>query len=274
MLKRNFKRLTLDEWADEFIKANKGRWRGIDSANAWLRFVETATVSIAQSVRMGEHNDLIEQLGDAFGWLCCFVKRFSKEQHNEFFKFSDPLPKMVWRKFPGMCYRCAHKFTEEEVGQKSYSACVCLATPSASSKEKKTREGRLESARRNKLRPSTIDDWANMIKEIYGPNHRQLSLSAICLHFLEECGEVAQGLRDLRKCKSTAARSKEISKLQDEIADVFSWIFGLLNKLDQILEKSRDYYEPLVKIKLPVINASTVAAKALEEWKGKGKVIP
>jgi NTP pyrophosphatase (non-canonical NTP hydrolase) len=108
-----------------------------------------------------------------------------------------------------------------------------------------------------------------MTKAIYGPNHRELSLAAICLHFLEEVGEVAKCLRNLRETDPLASqreRRRRIRELEDEIADVFSWNMGILNKLDQVLEASREYYAKANRLRLPSIVASDVAYGALGNW--------
>jgi NTP pyrophosphatase (non-canonical NTP hydrolase) len=271
-MKRNLKLLNLDEWVEMFARVKIGSWEDLDSASVWLRFVENATTSIAELVRREQHHELIKSLGYAFGWLCCFVKFYSKKHPKESFQFISPLSEMTWRKYPGVCYRCTHKFTKEEIGKKDYLACVCLATPQISVREKSLREKYLKSVRKTKHMPSTLDEWARMIRAIYGPNHRELGLSAICLHFLEEVGEVAKGLRALRELgplEDMKKRRAKIIELEEEIADVFSWILGLLNKLDQILENSREYYKTIVSANLPVIEVSAVAANAMENWKGQ-----
>jgi NTP pyrophosphatase (non-canonical NTP hydrolase) len=271
MSKKDVERISLVEWAERFAQVNPGDWKGLGSASAWLRFVEHAT-AIAEEVRSEEYDKLIRDLGYTFGWLCCFVNYYTKEQPNERFKFLSPLPDMVWAKYPGVCYRCTHKFKEEQLAEESYLACCCLAVPSVSEDEKSIIRGCLEIATKSKRKPVTIDEWAYMIKAIYGPNHRELSLSKICLHFLEEVGEVAKGLRELQRLSTMEdpeKRKEKIAELEDEIADVFSWTFGLLNKLDQIMEKAREHFRSVVKIELPAIEASDVVYNALERWKEK-----
>lgn len=83
-------------------------------------------------------------------------------------------------------------------------------------------------------------------------------------------GEVAENLRNLRQPgprPDEKSKRERIMKLQDEIADVFSWILGLLNKLDQSFEKSREYYDPLLEVGLPALKASSIVADALSKWK-------
>lgn len=273
---KNPDELTLQEWSNEFFGANPGSWDDLDSAQAWLRFVEIAGF-IAERVRTEEYAEMVAGLGKALGWLCSFVKVYTAKHLKERFPlFSESLAEMIWRKYPGTCYRCTHELDHDDVLDTTrYLACICLAVPEVPEHKKALRQHYLETARANKPRPSGLDEWANMIKDVYGPNHRQLSLSAIALHFLEEVGEVAENLRKLRQLgpKPDEERKREgIMKLQEEIADVFSWILGLLNKLDQIFEKSREYYDPSLAVGLPALKASTVAADALNRW--KSEVVP
>lgn len=265
---KNPAELTLEEWSNEFFGANPGSWDDLDSAQAWLRFVEIAA-SIAEGVRTEEYAETVIELGKAFGWLCSFVKVYSRKHPKESFSlFLDDLSEMVWRKYPGTCYRCTHELDYNKIIGTDYLACVCLAVPKVPEDKIQLREFHLKEARK-KPRPSTLDDWANMIKKIYGPNHYQLSLPAIALHFLEEVGEVAKALRELHElCAKPDAKlmGERIMKLQDEIADVFSWILGLLNKLDQAFAKSREYYDPSGELGLRAVKASTVAADALNRW--------
>ena len=263
--------LTLDEWADRFATLNPGSWEGLGSARAWLRFVEQAA-AIAEDVRLDSYSDLIRRLGEGFGWLCCFARFYSQQQPQEAFQFQSSLSDMVWRKYPGVCYRCTHDFTTEQVESEGYLACRCLSIPNVSEGEKAVRAARLEVARTRKLRPNSPDNWAKMIGAVYGPNHRQLSLSALCLHFFEEVGEVAEGLRDLEAIgpmADSAERRGKIHALEDEIADVFSWIFGMLNKVEQILLQGQGYYRTAARLELPRIETTDLLARTLDQWEAK-----
>jgi len=262
--------LTLEEWCSEFYDANPRLWDDLDSARAWLRFVEIAAF-IAERVRTEEYAEMVVGLGRAMGWLFSFVKVYTEKHPKECSPlFSESLSEMTWKKYPGTCYRCTHELRHDDIVNTRYLPCICLAVPEVSEDKKRLREFHLETARARKPRASGLDQWANMIKDIYGPNHRQLSLSSIALHFLEEVGEVAETIRNLRQLGPSPdekSKREKIMKLQDEIADVFSWILGLLNKLDQSFEKSRDYYDPLLEVGLPALKASSIAADALSKWK-------
>ena len=70
--------------------------------------------------------------------------------------------------------------------------------------QKKNEEIRVENrlkvhrTRRERL-PQTLDGLVNMFSRIYRGAHYDIPLEVIALHFLEEVGEVAAAIRDLRE---------------------------------------------------------------------------
>ena len=77
------------------------------------------------------------------------------------------MPEMIWNKYPGVCYRCTHKFSKAEIASESYLACVCLATPDISTAQKELGKENLELARKRKYKPKTLDEWTEMKSEHY-----------------------------------------------------------------------------------------------------------
>lgn len=263
MSRKAISRMGLDACAQQFYQRGGDRLKDLTSEVAWLRFVENATTKIAEYVRRGEHTETLKSLGDAFGWLCSIVENFRQPGRWEHFQFNSTLSGMVWHKYPGKCYACIHRYSEKDVRNTRYLPCLCLSTPDLSAKEKRICEEMLEIARQNKRRPRTVDEWADMIREIYEGPHKHQTLEAICLHFLEEVGEVAQCLRKLADTPVGKITKKDLQELEDEIGDVFSWTFGLINKLNQTLGKSGEYYALRLKRKVPPLPASEVIAGAL-----------
>ena len=261
-------KLPLDEWVEIFYeKARKclgKQLEGFSPSDIWLRSIENAGTRIAEFIRREEYTEAIKSLGEAFGWLCCFVKKCL-----EHYKI-HPISKLVWDKYPGMCYACADKIAEDDVVKKDYASCICPGMKGISTNIEKSKM-RLEYARNNKKKAITLDDWADMIKSIYKEVHSILPISAICLHFIEEVGEVTRELYEyttLEKQEAAEEKLKEkIKKLEEEIADTFSWILGLMNKIDQLFNKARAYYDE--KKLLSPLKASEIAREALETFSGR-----
>lgn len=88
--------------------------------------------------------------------------------------------------------------------------------------------------------PPTLDDFTTMFSNIYKGAHYALPIDAIAFHFMEEVGEVSTCIRRLREREKGRPLSEEEvnrlkNNLENEIADVISWIMSLLSKLDYML---------------------------------------
>ena len=259
-----FDDLTISDWERNFYEKGSKQLANLPLSHVWLRSVENAGTRVAEFVRREEYKKAIESLGDAFGLLCCFVRRF--DEHHKIHPLSD----IAWNKYPGMCYACADKVPESEAKGEGYVSCICLGMQGKPDDEEKGEE-RLEYARRERRKPKTLDEWSNMIKSIYKEAHSVLPISAICLHFIEEIGEVTRELYEFEEMQKRSASERELAekvvKLEEEIADTFSWILGLINKIDQLFEKARDYYKR--KAQLRPLKASRIARDALKVFPRK-----
>lgn len=218
----------------------------------WLWFVGYIASPISESVRLEDFAKTVELIGEALKWLCCFVQKYSAVVPGEKVCIRKPLSNLVWDKYTGMCYACSHLYTEKQVKSKRYLPCICSTIKAQierrekffSEKTKERNRLRRQMAKQGrKPKPSTLDQWAQMIKTVYGPAHFDMQLSAICLHFIEEVGEVS---RAIRKVEEADVKGREwkicMSQLEEELADVFSWIFGLFNKVNQYIGKAKSYY--------------------------------
>lgn len=259
-----FDKLTLDEWEKIFYEKGSKQLGELTPFQVWLRSVENAGTRVAEFIRKEEYMKATESLGNAFGLLCYFVKKF-RESHK-----IRSLSEISWYKYPGMCYACADKVSKSEVTEEEYVSCICLGMQGKPDDKQKS-EKRLKQARKKKKKPRTLDEWSDMIKSIYKGAHSVSPISAICLHFIEEIGEVTRELYEFCELKKRGAEKREleekIKKLEEEIADTFSWIFGLMNKIDQLFEKARDYYKE--KAKLHPLKASEIAKNALKDFPRK-----
>lgn len=231
----NYDKMTLDEWESYYYNKGIEELNNLTSSQIWMRSVENAGTRVAEFIRREEYRKAIRSLGYALGLLCFFTRRFRED-----YKIGS-LSEIVWHKYPGMCYGCAGKVSIKARATKEYTPCECLGMQG-----KDEDEDTLEFARKNKKKPLALDDWGTMVKEIYEGAHSALPMSAICLHFIEEIGEVTKELFTIESLKEHKDNEEKmyliIKKLEEEIADAFSWILGLLNKIDHLFAKARDYY--------------------------------
>lgn len=253
----------LDEWVQSFYERGNKKVQDQSPIDIWLHFVETAGTRIAEFIRREKYQQTIESLGEAFGWLSCFIKKFDETNAIQ------SLSSILWTKYPGVCYACVEKIPKKDVESKNYVSCICLGMKETVGEEK--RNDLLEIAQEKKPKPKTIDEWANMIKTVYQNAHSVLPISAICLHFIEEVGEVTRELFQIDELEKNNVTGEEnaskLKKLEEEIADATSWIFGLLNKVDQQFEKARNYYKETVG--LPALKTSKIMQDALKQFPGR-----
>lgn len=244
--------LSLDEWAKLFYEKFPSIPGPGRAGENWLWYVGNIASPIAESIRLENFTKTFKQIGEALKWLCCFVEKYSVVIPGEKIRIRNSLSNIVWNKYCGMCYACAFLHEDDEVISEKYLPCFCSIIRAKienreeliTEEEKIINKNKLHIAKFRKPIPITLDQWGEMIRKIYEATHYDLSLSFICLHFIEEVGEVSKciGKIEVLDPLDIDALNKSISELEDELADVFSWIFGLYNKINIYINKINNYY--------------------------------
>jgi NTP pyrophosphatase (non-canonical NTP hydrolase) len=99
-----------------------------------------------------------------------------------------------------------------------------------------------------------MTDFEHMLREVFSGPVRTLSVQEICLHFMEEVGEVSQALADAtvseaasrrrtRVARFAAERTEKTLAMAEELADVFSWAGSLLAKVKLELVSFEEYFK-------------------------------
>lgn len=213
--------------------------------------------AVAERIRKGVAADkLSTEIADFALWLFTAVHRLSGRPGKR--KTQDETPvealvriasscsDLVWHRYPGVCHLCyARRIKGSEAalrGAGLLAPCDCSAHgPDCRDKNTKRMDSedllRFSEANRS-LKPKTIDDWQSMFATIFGENIRQLSSTDIGLHFLEELGEVSDALVRMYSFTKKDFRSGEPNwrqaRLEGQIADVFSWLYALVQKLNDV----------------------------------------
>ena len=179
---------------------------------------------------------------------------------------------LIWNRYPGVCPWCyceAHQDSSLRIDDADFGQPCCCNSLRTIGREKEKEELRARAKRTRWLaiehtsrRPKSIDGWQEMIGSLYGERLNQASLQEVALHLFEEIGEVSDCLIRMYTYveKDWDHIADEISarqiRLEDELADVLSWLFGLVERLD-IEGRSRQHE-----------NSSTVATT-----NSKGKML-
>jgi NTP pyrophosphatase (non-canonical NTP hydrolase) len=249
----------------------------------WLHVIRHAS-GIAEEVRRDRPVEILEQLSHFVLWALTFVRRaygpLGVKQQGErapeesLFRVRYQLSDIVWNKYPRCCPVCV------DLTQSAFStrSCRCpldlretieerykAITEEEQKAKKKKKRQRIDQLRRYarahvKRRPKSADGFQRMFEDIFRANIEQESLASIAFHLLEEVGEVGDALLELytfHKLKPDGITGEEFrwrqTELEDEVADIFSWVFALIIKLDRDRVNVRTFltkFRPLGQLEL------------------------
>lgn len=160
-------------------------------------------------------------------------------------KISVGASSLMWNRYPAVCPWCHCATHADEASPINLaglgSPCCCDKLQIAESKKDKT-ELRARAQRTRKLanlykslKPLSLDGWEDMIGKIYRERLNRLPLAFVALHLLEEMGEVSDAMIRMYTYLETDSIHDELVarqiRLEDELADVLSWLFGLVERL-------------------------------------------
>lgn len=256
--------MDLDEFVAKIplIYANKDDLRSI--WDVWLHANHHAS-AIGEEVRKNKPGGaLLDQIADFAMWLFTIAVKLNRpfgeeteiDKRNEepLIRISKGFSGLLWSKYPGMCPVCYWRRTggdrAKEKTEKFGQKCDCLQFDVESrdqGQKQKHVTALREYAEANKgSKPTTVDGWQTMFGSIYEANLRHIDLTDIAFHLLEEMGEVSDAM--LRMYTYTKKQPFMLDELgwrqiwlEEEIADVSSWLFALVIKLDLIRETADEY---------------------------------
>jgi NTP pyrophosphatase (non-canonical NTP hydrolase) len=224
--------------------------------DVWCHTLHHAA-AVAERIRKEAPADkLFKEIADFALWLLTAVHRLSGRPGRRKTPTETPVETliriggscsdMVWHRYPGVCHLCyAHRVKEGRRRQKGLgllNPCDCpIQRPDRRDKNAKRLDSldlqRFSEAARSR-KPKTIDDWQRMFAAIFGANIGRLSPADIGLHLMEELGEVSDALVRMYSYTKKDFRYGEPNwrqlRLEAQIADVFSWLFALVEKLNEL----------------------------------------
>lgn len=115
-------------------------------------------------------------------------------------------------------------------------------------------------------------DLEKMFSALFGQSYQVFSVQTIAFHLLEEVGEICQALKDCYTYDLTRPNeqfSKETYdrrklKLEEEIADVFSWIHALLLKIRHVYYRdAEEFFQSLLSVQEQPIKIELEMVKAI-----------
>jgi NTP pyrophosphatase (non-canonical NTP hydrolase) len=291
--KNNYKTCSIDAWVEDTGKV--WLWDTDRSISDLYYHVVMHASNLGEALRRELYDEAAGHLGQTTIWLLSFVNKLktSTKGMDRIFNIDKNLSDIIWSKYPYACPVCygqkvalpklRGRTPEEWDGE--LHVCECLQTLADvevrnEKLDKETKRYNVEEITKYAMEHRRDDDDAfsldwlqRMYREIYSANLFVTDIEDIGFHLLEEVGEIAESIRGLytynsRKEVTLENRALKLRDLENEIADTFSWIFTLSNKLIDTINLA----ERVVKLQAPMFSFEIEKAYMLSEilWKDYG----
>lgn len=259
---------SLDDYYDNFSRMWSRDYNERSALDLWLHVVDHAS-RVAKAIRKQQPHNVLDDIADTTIWMFSFIAHCNNSINkiDESFKLNLTPSEIIWKKFPNICPLCfdfsvanmvingKYPLDNKEyiveflsANQNQSTTCTCISRESKSEIELNfIRKNRIEldnirilyseSLIKKNVKPKYIDGYQDMFDGIYKHINRMVSVEEMGFRLLEEVGEATQAFQDLYTYNdSSEPYTKELhefrkNKLYDELADIFSWLFTIVLKL-------------------------------------------
>lgn len=163
---------------------------------------------------------------------------------------------LLWHRYPNTCPLCyARKIKSGEDREKTErlsGPCECPLNEVDESRNKDEKRAALEELRRFSTRtlsskPNSIDEWQRMFGRVFHAAISRMSFSDVMLHLMEELGEASDAMVRMYSYREDQfvkgePRQRRL-RLESQIADVFSWLFSLVEFLSMHKQALAEFEE-------------------------------
>jgi NTP pyrophosphatase (non-canonical NTP hydrolase) len=252
--------LQLDEYVEVVPKIYGRHDRNRTIWDVWCHTLHHAAAVIERIRKSAPADELHKEVADFALWLFTAVHKLTgglgesrgkgETPRESLVRIASSCSDLLWHRYPGVCHLCYARWRKTRWNAKlaaGFSRCDCPPRY-ADSRDKEAKRCdseallRLSEANRAK-KPKTIDQWQGMFGTIFGDHIHRLSPADIALHLMEELGEVSDALVRMYSYTEKDFRPGEPNwrqaRLEAQIADVFSWLFTLVERLEQPRGKIR-----------------------------------
>lgn len=213
---------SISEWTNEFAALYKKHDKHRSPEDIWISTMAYGSV-IGEAIRRYDFNSLIRSASHAFCWMCTFITKCNKTD-DLLFKLDHSFVDLVALKFPNACGHCTHDH------------CICDSAAQDSKPDKSAKYHKLlEKWRRIDREKYSIDEWLHVFSDIYLSRIHLQTLETIGFHFLEEAGEMAQAIRELRQMQGIL--SIEIQGVDTVFLEKLIHIEGLVEEYTNCMSK-------------------------------------
>jgi len=265
-----YKQSSLEDYQCEIFRI----WPQLEDRPAlhtWARVVQHATVA-CEGMRRSDWSLVLKEMATTIVWWLGFIQKLnllSKSTDGALdgdFIFALPLTatQLIWRKYPSVCpvEFGLHGSNAHNISWSRRPAQICGCLGRKKDVEQRSHEEKVRAkkhlrsfAKKNVAHcPKSIDTLERMFQPIFIGAVYQLSLQELFFHFIEEIGEVSEALADattseymrakrFNRSKFIQERQYKISRIAEELADVFSWSVSIVAKVRLLLMSFEKHLE-------------------------------
>jgi len=247
---------------DEYVSVVASLYSTHDSNRSvwdvWCHTLHHAA-GVAEQIRKRARDEkLHREIADFSLWLFTMVLKLkgefgssqgsSEAPTDRFIRIQSGCSDMLWHRYPNICPSCyTRRLVEDRAGDAKpgqIGPCDCLEYPPGPD-DSESKRMQLSALQRYSFeiqaeKPTAVDEWQNMFSTVFRKNLATFSLKDIALHLMEELGEASDAMIRMYSYKRENFLDGEPyrrqSNLEAQLADVFSWLFALVGKLDSLKE--------------------------------------
>jgi len=270
--------MQLDEYVSRIAEVYRANDRHRSLWDVWCHALHHAA-AIGERLRKRAPLDRIfDEIADFSLWLFTAVHKLSgpisdPRRQNEtcpetLIRIKSGCSDLLWHRYPNVCPFCFVRRSRDgefEQGEKLDAACDCALDAGPEPQDKYEKRAAVHRLRRHgeKMRsakPKSIDGWQQMFRLLFRAKLAQLSLAEVMLHLMEELGEVSDAMVRMYSYTQQNFLKGEPHerqlRLESQIADVFSWLFSLVEAIDRNRHNLPEYEQ--VSLKSPAIGDGSI----------------
>jgi hypothetical protein len=252
--------MPLDEYVDVVASIYSAHDKNRSIWDVWCHTLHHAA-GIAEQIRTDPTGyRLYNEIADFSLWLFTAVLKLRGEfgrsergpeaPHDQFIRIELNCSDLLWDSYPNLCPVCSDTKDLDSSSQHTepehFARCKCQASL-GSVERASARRGRLSrlkiySEQNRSKKPVSIDEWQELFGRIFAPSISALSLVDMALRLLEALGQASDAMIRMYSYSQNETETDFIvgepnwrqSSLEARLADTFSWLFLLVEKLHRM----------------------------------------
>jgi NTP pyrophosphatase (non-canonical NTP hydrolase) len=224
--------------------------------DVWLHASHHAT-AIAQEARRARLRErVLKETADFAFWLFTIVYRIrgdlgrkkpGEDDRQSIVRIKGTLSEILWNRHPGVCPSCYWRRARLVDASSSSAAlpelCECAAhpgdLPDGASRRRLSQALRSVALTQVGHKPDSLDLWQKRLGEIYRVYLGTVSLERVVFELLIQMGEVSDAMVRIYSYKADEFVAPQPSwqrqRLEDELGDLFRWLFLVAEKLNSVI---------------------------------------